>query len=292
MTANIRIQATTARVVSSLAASLVLFLSAAHAIQSDRADTSPLREADFRRVTQAHTAAPSDPFRAEPDPKDFIGRSFELMVRPVRYSSSQCDSGATWRYDADKKELMVLYSFGTFVMPDLKRADGRAFDGLTAETDLQRYVSAACSRQVLPSYRASNAFGATVSISRSKQTLIALAENGREWGAASPKIHPTILVWRQKIEPETARAILPHLRVRLFGEIGRWSSGRVMLCGRVEDRPDLAHPMDDRLSGCFFSAKLQTLGMVDERSGKSLGSLEDISARIPDGYVTANPGFP
>lgn len=120
---------------------------------------------------------PKDEFDAAPSQPSWSGRPFVLTLNP-KLPRMACFGSPAWSYSAETQTLYVSPGGS-----DLGLAGFRGRQGAISKVPGQewggavRYLATACERVTLPSYTATNAYGATFNIDPTAQIITAIADD-------------------------------------------------------------------------------------------------------------------
>lgn len=129
-----------------------------------------------------------------------------------------------------------------------------------------RFASFTCKHENERSYRASNAFGATVSVNKEKDVVLAFSSQSQ------PSSIPTSTqtYWSQTIAGDAARELSEEVAIRITGVIGVWPNGENVICGVKNNPPSLDFPYDETLDACIFKASSLTFEVTNQRTNAIL----------------------
>jgi hypothetical protein len=131
--------------------------------------------------------------------------------------------------------------------------------------DKIEYFASGCDRVQLPSYRATNAYGATFTVEKSRQIVTAIADfedKSSKWQSS----------FKISVSGEEARSLVQNLNVRLSGTLSDWKPGSPVACGEQRQSPRSDLPVDRSFELCLVSGSVDLFEVVDTRDGRVLFS--------------------
>lgn len=236
--------------------------------QSAIAAPTPVTVADINALAvKVRGHKPRDEFDAAPVQPSFNGRTFVVELEPwgTKPPRIACFGSPMWSYSA---EIQTLY-----VSPggsDLGLLGFRGKQGGISKNPGEpwgsavRYYSTDCVRKTLPSYTATNAYGASFKIDPTAQIITAIADDPikPEWPAS----------FKLTVPGDTARTLVEHLKVRLTGTLRDWKPGVAIACDVRRDRPTASSPYDRTRDLCVANGRIHKFEVIDVRSGRILHS--------------------
>jgi hypothetical protein len=212
---------------------------------------------------------PKDEFDTPPAQASVAGRRFVIEVQPWGTSSPRvaCFGYPMWSYDSTSGTLYVSTGGSKLMLHGFLTNQGIVTkkpvpDHLGEEV---HYFASDCARADLPSYTASNAYGAEFRINPTLQTVTAVADNPPSGSALTKS-------FAMKLAGAEARSLVPNLRVRFRGTLAEWKQGVSVACGKKRDGPSARSPYDRKLDLCLFNAHVDQIELVDVRTGRILQS--------------------
>ena len=207
---------------------------------------------------------PKDEFDAAPSQPSWTGRSFVLTIDPKPHRAA-CFGSPTWSYSAESQTLYVSPGGS-----DLGLAGFRGQQGVISKTLGEEwgrpvlYFATACERVILPSYTATNAYGASFNIDPTAQIITAIADDPiqPEWPES----------FKLQISGDAARTLVEHLQVRLSGTLRDWKPGVAMACDVRRDGPTASSPYDRTRDLCIANGRIGKFEVIDRRNGRVLHS--------------------
>lgn len=207
---------------------------------------------------------PKDEFDSAPSQPTWAERPFVLTLDP-KPSRMACFGSPTWSYSAETQTLYVSPGGS-----DLGLAGFRGKQGVISKVAGQewgravRYFATACERVTLPSYTATNAYGAAFNIDPTAQIITAIADDPikPEWPES----------FKLQISGAAARALVEHLQVRLSGTLRDWKPGVAMACAVRRDGPTASSPYDRTRDLCVANGRIERFEVIDMRDGRKLHS--------------------
>lgn len=175
----------------------------------------------------------------------------------------------TWRYDpvAKKLTLFVSADVGTLVNWDYGSAEIPPLVRLARPggfaTDVQRTEAPGGARQ--------NSYGAVVDVVTIRESVQGVMMRGSEVGV-SPLPRAPNFSYRHElaIEPEAARELVEHLRLKVRARPFAWTPGRFVLCGSRYHAATVVQPQELLADYCFITAYISSVSFVDNRDGHAL----------------------
>ena len=207
---------------------------------------------------------PKDEFEVAPSQPTWAERPFVLTLNPKPHRIA-CFGSPTWSYSAETQTLYVSPGGS-----DLGLAGFRGKQGVISKVPGQewgravRYFATACERVTLPSYTATNAYGASFNIDPTAQIITAIADDPiKPEGPQSYKL---------QIPGAAARTLVEHLQVRLTGTLRDWKPGVAIACAVRRDGPTASSPYDRTRDLCVANGRVDKFEVVDARDGRILHS--------------------
>jgi hypothetical protein len=117
-----------------------------------------------------------------------------------------------------------------------------------------------CQKTPLPSYTATNGFGAQFTVEKSREAVMAIG--GFAMPATSWKTY-----WTTNVTGDAARQLSQNVRIRMSGTLADWAPGRPVLCGTKVTTPSTRLPIDETLELCMFNGKADLFEVLDTRTG-------------------------
>lgn len=218
---------------------------------------------------QVRRFVPKDRFDAPPKLESLAGRRFSYTVQPRERGlrNEICDGYASWGYWPADGKLEVGDTEGMEIKSDLKSATGTIFpeSGAYRSDPFVSFRSFTCEKKTLPSYTATNGFGAAVDVFPTSETVTAIAHAGSsdtEW-----RTYVSL-----KADGEEARTLSRNVRVRVSGSLDDWAPGKPVLCGVSKSRPTTDRPWETTLDACLFKGRVDLFEVIDARDGRVLYS--------------------
>jgi hypothetical protein len=213
-------------------------------------------------AAKVRTYKPKDEFDAAPSQPTWAGRPFVLTLSP-KPSRMACFGSPTWSYSAETQTLYVSPGGS-----DLGLAGFRGKQGVISKVAGEewgrpvRYFATACERINLPSYTATNAYGATFNIDPTAQIITAIADDPIKpaWPEA----------FKLQISGDAARSLVEHLGIRLSGTLRDWKPGVAMACDIRRDGPTATSPYDRTRNLCIANGRIDRFAVIDKRTGHIL----------------------
>lgn len=228
---------------------------------------------DLQRVAdQVRHFKPKDEFDASPHVSDLAGRHFSVIVRPrkVGPANNICKGFPSWGYYAQKRDFEVSFGDGSILVDRFMNVPfAAAFpQGESINSSFLSFASFTCKHVKEGSYRASNAFGATIDVIKEKDVVIAFSAQNK------PSNSPisTTNYWSKTIAGDAARNLSEQVAVRITGVIGVWPNGQNVICGVKHGHPSLDLPYDDTLDACIFKASSLIFEVINKKTGAILYS--------------------
>lgn len=208
---------------------------------------------------------PKDEFDAAPSQPSWAGRPFVMTLEPwgTKPPRMACFGYPMWSYSPETQTLYVSPGGS-----DLGLAGFRGRQGVISKVPGQdwgravRYFATACERVTLPSYTATNAYGASFNIDPTAQVITAIADDPikPEWPES----------FKLQLPGTAARALVEHLQVRLTGTLRDWKPGVAMACGIRRDGPTASSPYDRTRDLCVANGRIDKFEVIDKRDGRVL----------------------
>lgn len=253
-----------------LLATTVLAISSVAATPIE-AGSSALGIANLQKVAnQIRNFKPRDEFDAPPNASLLTGQAFSVIVKPRKrgISNSICQGFPSWGYFAQQNNLEVAFNTGSIL------TSGLGSDSFTAafpqskslSGSFLRFASFTCNNLKQGHYTASNAFGATTSVN--KETDIVLAFSDQDSSSTAPT--DAVTYWSKTISGDAARKLSENIAIRISGVIGTWPNGQNVICGIKRNSPRLNFPYDQTLDACIFKASSLQFEVLDQQTGEVL----------------------
>ena len=207
---------------------------------------------------------PKDEFDAAPSQPSWAGRPFVVTLNP-KAPQTACFGSPTWSYSAETQTLYVSPGGSDLGLAGFRGKQGVISKVLGEEWGRPvRYFATACERVTLPSYTATNAYGASYNIDPTAQIITAIADDPikPEW--------PTS--FKLQISGPEARKLVDHLQVRWTGTLRDWKPGVAMACDTRRDGPTAASPYDRTRNLCVANGRIDKFEVIDARDGRILHS--------------------
>ena len=205
---------------------------------------------------------PKDEFDAAPSQPAWAGRPFVLTLNP-KPPRMACFGSPTWSYSAETQTLYVSPGGSDLGLAGFRGKQGVISKILGEEWGRPvRYFATACERVTLPSYTATNAYGASFNIDPTAQIITAIADDPikPEW--------PTS--FKLQISGPEARKLVDQLQVRWTGTMRDWKPGVAMACDTRRDGPTVSSPYDRTRDLCVANGRLDKFEVIDARDGRIL----------------------
>jgi hypothetical protein len=224
-------------------------------------------EAIAKRV---RSFVPRDQFDTPPSLPSVTGGRFSYMVMPLERGPSNliCDGYPSWGFWPQDGRLEVGATEGTGIKSDFSTGAGRMFStgqGMSDFSTMVTFRSFRCQKTRLPSYTATNGFGAQFTIEKSREVVTAIG--GFAMPNTSWKTH-----WTKQVTGEAARQLSRDVRVRISGTLVDWAPGRPVRCGTKVRTPTTRLPYDETLDICLFNGSADLFEVIDARTGEVLFS--------------------
>ena len=219
--------------------------------------------------------APKDQFDQPPKPPELSGKRFSYELQPIDDDSNtpRCEGWPNWTYDTQKSQYFVQSGIGSVDPSRLRSANGPGIQ-LSPIKNISRpailYLTFACNKRYLPSYTASNAYGATIEIKRITEQFTAIGFPGY-WMSDGSDIweHPNF--WVKAAVGDEARHLVANVRLRISGTLNSWPDGRTLVCGPLEPyTPSFKFPYDVKSNMCVFAGVPEQLEFIDASNGEVL----------------------
>lgn len=207
-----------------------------------------------------------DEFDNGPSFSRIAGQSFSITfnVRKSLYADD-CPGYPTWRYI--EGTLSVEMSGGHIFVDTWDEVFTKIFpQNESLSTGLLYFTSFVCNKKASSRYQATNAFGATTTVTRQRYTAIAISSQKQP---TTDIVYPQA-DWRDDILGDAARQLSKSLTLRLTGIVGTWPNGESVLCGTEHMKPKLDFPYDTDTRVCVFKAKSLTYEIMDRLTGRTL----------------------
>lgn len=218
---------------------------------------------------------PKDKFDQPPKPPEISGKRFSYELQPIDDDSNtpRCEGWPNWNYDTQKSQFFVKSGVGSINPLRLLSMNGPGIKLLPTKNDRSPailYLTFACIKQNLPSYTASNAYGATVEIHRIKQQVTAIGFPGY-WMSDGSDIWQNPNFWIKTAVGDDARHLVANVRLRISGTLNSWPDGRTLVCGAEEPyTPSFKYPYDVKSNICVFAGVPERLEFIDASNGEVL----------------------
>lgn len=246
-------------------------LLAAVAIAAQTAEATaapPASTSELNSMAKAVRAfVPEDEFDSPPAQSSLSGRQFAIEVQPWGTTPPRmaCFGYPMWSYSRESGTLYVSTGGSELMLNSFLTSQGivtkKAAPDIWPEEI--HYFASDCARQDLPSYTATNGYGAKFRIDPTSQTVTAIADN-------PPAGSPLIESFQMNLDGAEARALVPNLRVRFHGVLSDWKPGVSVACGRRHDGPTASSPYDRTMKLCLFNGHIDRIDLVDARTGEVL----------------------
>ena len=234
--------------------------------QSAIAAPTPVTVADINALAvKVRGHKPRDEFDAAPVQPSFNGRTFVVELEPwgTKPPRIACFGSPTWSYSAETQTLYVSPGGSDLGLAGFRGKQGVISKILGEEWGRPvRYFATACERVTLPSYTATNAYGASFNIDPTAQIITAIADDPikPEW--------PTS--FKLQISGPEARKLVDQLQVRWTGTMRDWKPGVAMACDTRRDGPTVSSPYDRTRDLCVANGRLDKFEVIDARDGRIL----------------------
>lgn len=231
--------------------------------------TAPVTAAEINALAlKIRGHKPRDEFDALPSQPSLNGRRFVVELEPwgTKPPRIACFGYPMWSYSAETQTLYVSPGGG-----DLGLIGFSGRQGMVSKDPANpwggravRYYATSCERKALPSYTATNAYGATFEIDPTAQIITAIADDHirPEWPGS----------FKLQISGDAARALVDHLKVRLTGELRDWKPGVAIACDVRRDGPTASSPYDRTRNLCVANGRVEKFEVIDARNGRVLHS--------------------
>ena len=207
---------------------------------------------------------PEDEFDAAPSQPSWAGRPFVLTLNP-KPPRMACFGSPTWSYSAESQTLYVSPGGSDLGLAGFRGRQGVISKLLGEEWGRPvRYFATACERVTLPTYTATNAYGATFGIDPTAQIITAIADD-----PIKPEWPPS---FKLQVSGEAARTLVQHMQVRLTGTLRDWKTGIAMACDVRRDGPTASSPYDRTRDLCVANGRIDKFEVIDNRDGRILHS--------------------
>lgn len=219
-------------------------------------------------ANQARAFVPKDEFDVAPALPSVAGKRFSVTVAPLKRGPDNliCDGFPSWGYWPQDGKLEVGAMEGTGIKSDFAAATGRMFASGAGGSDFSTFVSFRsfrCNKVRLPSYEATNGFGAKFTVEKSREEVTAIGGFrmiDTDWKS----------YWSTQAVGDEARQLSQNIRVRLEGTLEDWAPGRPVLCGSKRTVPETRLPLDETLDICMFNGAADRFEVIDARTGAVL----------------------
>lgn len=248
---------------------LASLLTALVVFQAGPPSTSPsVGASDLNAMAEAaRDFVPKDEFDSPPIQKSLSGRSFVVEVKPWGTNSPPvaCFGYPMWSYSASTGTLYVSTGADELMLSSFRSKHGPITKKPGQDTfgEEIRYFASDCARADLPSYTASNAYGAEYRIEPTLQTITAIADD-------VPRGSVLTETFKIQTTGAAARTLVPNLRVRFSGLLADWKPGVSVACGTKRNGPTADSPYDRRFDYCLFNGRIDRIELLDVRSGEVL----------------------
>ena len=211
--------------------------------------------------------APKDEFDTPPVQSSLSGRQFVIDVQPWGTNPPRmaCFGYPMWSYDGASGTLYVSTGAHRLMLNGLLTKQGVVTKKSAPDPRSEEihYFASDCARADLPSYTATNAYGAEYRIEPTLQTVTAIADNPAKGSAMLES-------FTLKTSGNEARSLVPNLRVRFRGTLTDWKPGVSVACGTERNSPTARSPYDRRLDLCLFNGRIEKIELLDVRTGEVL----------------------
>ena len=179
-----------------------------------------------------------------------------------------CFGYPMWSYSASTGTLYVSTGAHALMLNTFRSKHGSVAKkpAQDSSSDKIHYFASDCARSDLPSYTASNAYGAEYRIEPTLQTITAIADD-------LPRGSPLTESFKIETTGAAARTLVPNLRVRISGLLADWKPGVSVACGEKRNSPTATSPYDRRFDYCFFNGRIDRIELLDIRTGEVLQTL-------------------
>lgn len=217
----------------------------------------------------ARAFSPRDQFDASPAMQSVNGKRFSYTVTPLQTGPDNviCSGYPNWGYWPQDARLEVSAGLGTGIKSNFAgKTEGRMFPSTPGVSEFSAFVtfhSLSCEKTRLPSYTATNRFGAQMTVFKSREVVTAVGEFGMpdtKWKN----------YWTTQVSGEEARQLSRNVRIRMSGTLRDWAPGKPVLCGRKSSAPTTQLPYDETTEICMFNGRPDLFEVLDARTGKVL----------------------
>ncbi len=196
------------------------------------------------------------------------GKTFEITLVPYSPTSRppSCTGSPSWSYDPADQTLAVSLGGEDFSLSSIylrggtvKKTPGDIWG------DHVDIFALMCTRINFPSYRAANAYGATVTVEKRTELVTAVVDLPDKTRSQRPE-------YNVQMSPDEARKLTPYLRVRYRGRVSDWGNRRPIGCGKKHSLPTLDMPVDYTFDLCVISGRVDLIEVIDIRDNRVLFS--------------------
>jgi hypothetical protein len=231
-------------------------------------DQPPLSAADLNgQADKLRLFQPKDEFDTPSAQMSVAGRRFSIDVQPWGSNTPPvaCFGYPMWSYDSANGTLYVSTGAHQLMLSTFLSKQGTITKKATPDVWAEKvhYFASDCVRTDLPSYTASNAYGAEFRIDPTLQTITAVADSVPE-GATITKS------FEMKAPGAEARSLVRNLRVRFSGVLADWKPGVPVACASRRDGPTAGSPYDRKFDLCLFNGHIDLIELLDVRTGRAL----------------------
>ena len=235
---------------------------------SDRQHQTPLSADELNaQADEVRGFRPKDEFDTPPTQGAVARRPFVIEVQPWGTSPPKmaCFGYPMWSYSRESGTLYVSTGASKLMLSSFLTKQGIVSKKSAPDIwpENVHYFASDCAREDLPSYTATNAYGAEFTIDPTAQIVTAIADDVADGSALTRS-------FEIRTSGPEARALVPSLRVRFWGELADWKSGVSVACGRRRDGPTASSPYDRTLKLCLFNGRIDRIELVDARTGQVL----------------------
>ncbi len=265
-----------------VAACLWLMTATAHAdgVLDAIAQKKVLDLADIKALAAAvRDWKPKDAFDPEPTWPSVDSKHFLVTLKPGQQCSFLFHTSADWHYDRKNRKLTVTFApEKKYLTPIAIPDEARPVGGTMLDYDFAFRVLS-CNLVSSDTYEASNALGMKVKVLSIVADIVAfgffIVKDKARWPQGHGyKRMPAGPKWVLPLEPDTARKLVPNLKLVVSGVLNDWYKGHPVVCIRDYKKPTIDSPIERLEHQCFVNAAIARAELVDGRSGKVLGRVE------------------
>jgi hypothetical protein len=197
------------------------------------------------------------------------GKRYTYTIAPLKRGPDNliCDGFPSWSYYNLDKKLEIGDLEGLLIRRDLRLGNRIVIEeSISSDKQFVLFRSLRCKKENLPSYIATNAYGAKVTVFDTKETVTAIGDFGMspdlDWKTS----------WSSMISGVAARTLTKNALVRISGRLENWAPGQPVLCGVVESLPRVDSPFRNTLDICLFRGRADLFEVLDSSTGSVLYS--------------------